>query len=147
MLEISGSISNEGKLTICNPPLLAEWRMKHAGKDVVLTLKLKRPKRSNQQNGYYWSVVVPLVQDALNGFGNEFDEMETHEFLKAKFNSVELEPVPDNFIEVPLSTSKLDTKGFMLYIEKIQQFASAMLGVYIPSTNEQTTIDFYINEQ
>lgn len=142
MIELQGVISQEGKLQVFNQPVLNQWRIANAGKNIVLSLKLKRKGRSTPQNAYYWAVVVPLIREAINKFGNEFDEAETHEFLKAKFNSIEIEPVPDNFIEVPQSTGKLDTVGFMTYIEKIQRFASQMLGVYIPAPNEAMTIDF-----
>lgn len=142
MLQLGGNITEEGKLRVFDQQKLDAWRLKNSGKDVVLSFKIKRKTRSAAQNGYYWKVVVPMVMEAINAFGNEFDEEETHEFLKAKFNAKEVEVVPDNFIEVPRSTSKLDTKEFMTYIEQIQQFAAAMLGVYIPGPNEQACIDF-----
>lgn len=142
MLQLGGNISVEGKLRVFDQQKLDAWRVKNSGKEVVLSFKIKRRTRSVEQNGYYWKVVVPMVMEAINSYGNEFDEQETHEFLKAKFNTKEVEVVPDNFIEVPRSTSRLDTKEFMTYVERIQQFASVMLGVYIPGPNEQAVIDF-----
>lgn len=88
-----------------------------------------------------------MVRDAINSFGNEFSSDDVHDYLKAKFNSKEVETMPDNFIEVPQSTSVLDTKAFMMYLDEIKKFASAMLGIYIPDPNEQAMIDFYIHQK
>lgn len=133
-------------MRVYNQAALNQWRINNAGKDIVLSLKIKRKTRSNPQNAYYWGVVVPLITEAFNKFGNDFKEEETHEFLKAKFNARQLEVIDGHHIDVPQSTSKLDTKEFMTYIEQIQQFASMLLGIYIPSPNEQTTIDYTLNQ-
>ena len=137
MLELGGKITVDGKLMVYDQQALNQWRLSNSGKDVILSLKLQRKSRSSKQNAYYWGVVIPIVRDAINSYGNEFSATDVHDFLKAKFNSKEIETVPDNFIEVPQSTSVLDTGGFMNYIETIQRFASTMLGVYVPGPNEQ----------
>lgn len=146
MLELQGKISDDGKLSVYNQQQLDAWRLKYAGSDIVLSVKLKRKKRSNPQNAYYWGVVVPMVTAGINQFGNDFEQEETHEFLKARFNAKEIELIEGHYIEMPQSTASLDTKEFMSYLEQIQQFASSMLGLYIANPNEQTTIDFYLNQ-
>lgn len=147
MLELQGNISDTAKLTIYNMPALNTWRTAHAGKDIVMTLKVKRKTRSHPQNAYYWGVVIPLVTKAINDLGNDFDEEETHEFLKKEFNCKEIDVLEGHSIKMPQSTARLDTKEFMAYIENIQHFASVMLNTYLPSPNEQTSIDFSLNNQ
>lgn len=147
MLQLGGTISHEGKLSVYDQRKLDAWRVKHAGKDIVLSIKEKRPTRSAPQNAYYWGVLVAMVMDGINSFGNDFDETETHEFLKGKFNAKQIEVTEGHYLDVAQSTSKMNTKEFMSYLESIQQFASITLGIYIPSPNEQTTIDFYINQE
>ncbi len=146
MLELQGNISDTAKLTIYNMPALNTWRTAHAGKDVIMTLKIKRNRRSLPQNAYYWGVVIPLVTKAINDLGNDFDEEETHEFIKSRFNTKQVEVFDGHYIDIPMSTAKLDTKEFMAFIERIQQFASTMLSLYIPSPNEQTQIDYSLNQ-
>ena len=50
-----------------------------------LTLEKVYNKRSNLQNGYYWAVVVPMVQDGLLDAGYKVNKEEKHDFLKSKF--------------------------------------------------------------
>lgn len=147
MIELQGHIGDDGKLSVYNQQALADYRQKHAGKDIILSIKIKRKRRSNPQNGYYWSVIVPMVMEAINNYGNDFDMDETHEFLKAKFNLKEVTVKDEGFIMMPQSTSRMDTAEFSSYCEHIRQFASLVLGVYIPAPNEQMTIDHYLNQQ
>jgi hypothetical protein len=146
MLEIGGNISTDGKLSVYNQQLLNEWRVANAGKDIVLTLKVRRKNRSSKQNAYYWGAVIPMITEAINRLGNDFSQDDTHNFLKAEFNAKQIEVIEGHYIDMPQSTSKLDTKAFMTYIENIQFFASSMLGLYIPSPNEQVSIDFSLNQ-
>ena len=142
MLTIGGNITADGKLRVFDQKTLDAWRIKHSGHDVVLSLKIKRKTRSSPQNAYYWGVIIPLITQAINDLGNDFKEEETHEFLKSKFNAKQIEVADGHYLDIPQSTSKMDTVEFMTYIENIQQFASMMLGIYIPSPNEQAQIDF-----
>ena len=141
MLTIDAKVNEWGIIKVADTGALAKWQIDNAGKEVVVTIKIKRQKRSNPQNAYYWGVVIPAVTNGINYLGNSFEEDETHEFLKARFNSKEIEIIPDHFIDVPQSTTKMDTFAFMEYIAKIQQFAAQMLNIYIPDPNEPMTID------
>jgi hypothetical protein len=146
MLQLGGTISADGKLSVYDQQKLNEWRMKHAGCNIVLTVKVKRKDRSTPQNAYYWGVVVPIVMDAINKYGNEYDAMDTHEFLKGRFNTKAVDVNEGYSLQIPQSTASLDTKEFGSYVGQIQQFASMVLGVYVPSPNEQLTIDHYLNQ-
>ena len=57
----------------------------YEGKTLTLSLKVARKERSNQQNSYYWAVIVviwkKLIQDE---WGEFFTSKEVHEFLKDK---------------------------------------------------------------
>lgn len=86
-------------------------------------------------------MVVKLIQERLVELGHEVMEMQTHEFLKGKFNYRTVELEDGHSLDLPCSTKDLTTVDFMIYVEKIQQFASELLGVYIPDPNEQLTMD------
>lgn len=102
-------------------------------------------QRSTQQNRYYWGVVVPMVKDGLNEKGTELTTEETHEFLKYKFNSKDLiNEDSGEVLQVPLSTTRLMTTGFIEYVEKIQRFAVEWLDVVIPDPGEQLQIDYHV---
>lgn len=100
-------------------------------------------QRSNQQNRFYWGVVVPMVRDGFNEKGTELSLEETHEFLKYKFNSTEfVNHDTGECLPVPISTTKLMTTGFMEYVEKIQRFAAEWFGIVIPDPGEILTLNF-----
>jgi len=135
-ITIRGTISDEGKIKLFNRDALVKWAADNKGKDVLMEVEVRTSKRSNPQNRYMWGIVIPMIQAGLNDFGNEFSKEETHDFLKAKFNNKEIELTEGHYIDVPQSTTRLDTMGFMEYILKIQQFASEMLGLVIPDPNQ-----------
>jgi len=90
---------------------------------MVLGNKTNATVRSEQQNRYYWGVVVDLL--AVNT-GYTPDEM--HEALKFKFLRVRREKLPDTV----RSTARLTKDEFCEYIEGIQRWAAVEMGVVIP---------------
>jgi len=87
------------------------------GYEVVIRKKDK--KRTNQQNKYYWGVV-------LETFSNEtgFTKEELHHQFAAKFIGVNRFTVKDESGEdielaIPKSTTELSTEAFNEYIDKI----------------------------
>lgn len=92
--------------------------------------------RSNQQNRYYWGVLIDLLSEHT-GFNRE----EMHEVLKHKFLRYTVWiPKKDNIKEqsiIAKSTSKLTTKQFEEYQSQIRQWASTDLGLFLPEPNEQ----------
>lgn len=100
---------------------------------VIVTIERKSRKRSNQQNAYYWGVIIPLCKRGFNDLGHDLNDEDTHTFLKSKFNALDI--VFEDTGEVfPLgrSTTEMDTIDFMMYVEKIQQFAAEILNTIIP---------------
>lgn len=93
--------------------------------------------RSNNQNRYYWGVVVKLICDHT---GYSADEI--HEILKYKFLSypITLLAKEKEELYVATSTTKLDTKQFEDYLSRVREWASIKLGVFIPQPNEAECI-------
>lgn len=111
-------------------------------KDYIQTLpdgdyefEVNRPKRGNNQNAYYWAVPVPMIVEALRDKGYDYDPVDVHEFLKLKFNP-KIIIVDKDEQRVGGSTRKLREDEFEEYIKKIQQWASEILELYIPSRGE-----------
>lgn len=136
-ITIRGQVTDQGKLNIFNKEVLTQWLADNKEKSVQVEIEVRKQKRSNPQNSYYWSVVVQMMKAAMNEYGNDFSTEETHSFLKAQFNYKEVELLEGHYVNVPRSTTKLDTTDFQEYVLKIQQFASEMLGIYIPDPNEK----------
>jgi hypothetical protein len=102
----------------------------------------RKNRRSNLQNAYYWGVVVAMVHEGLRDMGNDVSLMETHEYLKARFNTKEIvNTIVGEVTEVPMSTTDLNKEDFAAYIEKIQQFAAEYLNINIPSPGQQVAFE------
>jgi len=105
------------------------------GKNVTITIEKTRSKRSNDQNRYYWSGVVPIVHRGLKDAGYAISKDDTHLAMRAKFLS---EPIPmedGTYIDKFKSTTELTKSEFSDYIESIRDWAFDYLGVTIPPPN------------
>jgi len=118
------------------------------GKEVLITIERKRSKRSNEQNRYYWGLVIPLIQDRLNELGHRYTKDQTHENLKmwmadyapdVMLTEITLPDTGQTLTSVK-STTELTTSGFMEYKAAIQQWAVEMLGLDIPDPEEQLSV-------
>jgi hypothetical protein len=136
----SGFISR-GKMAVHDKKGLSDFVSAIDNMDVVLTIEKKKRRRSLSQNSYYFSVVVPMIRSRFIELGHDVNMSETHEFLKARFNKVDI--INEHTGEVfsfPRSTSDLTTVEFMAYIERVLLFASETLEITIPSPNTQTEL-------
>lgn len=107
--------------------------------DVVVTSKKK--KRSTKINRYYWGVVVAQIRDAFRELGNDVDSELTHEFLKGRFHYKEfIDTKSGEVMKLPQSTADITNTEFMEYMERIKQFGSEVLNIYIAEPNEQLEI-------
>ena len=114
-----------------------------AGKDIKITIEPKRKKRSNEQNRYYWGVLVTHWQQLLKDeHGLIYSAQETHEFLKANFNKVEIvNEDTGEFLTAPKSTTINTTTQMEEYHEKCRQVAFEFFGAVIPLPNEQIELN------
>lgn len=122
----------EGGKFVANDPILFRKAFYcHENKAVELQVKRYRKDRSLNQNKYYHGVVVPMISEAIG----EEDLEVVHGLLKNKFNH-EILVIGDDEIIKPLSTAKLNTEQFEIYLEKIRMWAAKFLGLYIPLPGE-----------
>lgn len=66
-----------------------------------------------------------------------------HEYFKQKFLGGEVITVLNEDISIIVSTTKLDTKQMTDYLNRIQEFASAELGIVLPTPEDLMWADFY----
>ena len=126
-----GTVDERGKLKLDEPERFGVAVSKLAGKPVLVSIKVYRPQRSNQQNGFYYGVVVPICAEE---WGNDVDS--THRDLAMKFLTVHADPESGKPLDSVRSTASLTTVEFEKYIEDIRRFVFSFSGIRIPLPNE-----------
>lgn len=101
-----------------------------SGSHVDITIRKHKEKRTNEQNRYYFGVVIPILADQF-GYDNPED---IHADLKRLFNPIESKIMPGETIGG--TTTTLSTVEFMAaddsYVERICRWAATEHGVFIP---------------
>jgi len=95
--------------------------------------RIRKP-RSNDQNGWLWGCIYPMLLEALLDAGWEFVSVEqVHEFFKAQMTADKVvNKHTGEIIEFPGSTATMDTVTFSTYCEKLREYAREFLNVEIP---------------
>lgn len=116
------------------------------GKACIFTIEKVKKTRSNNQNSFYWGVVLPIVQSGLKDATGEFRTSENiHYNILLKMFAPEKEIVnieTGECITEKISSSEMTTSQFMDYIVEIQQWSAEFLNIDIPNPNEETTLNF-----
>jgi hypothetical protein len=86
------------------------------GEEVTLAVHNRRPKRTEQQNRYYWGVYLPLVSKETG----EADLDRLHELFKGKFLSSGVVEVLGEKVRMKKSTTELGVAEFCQYIMDIE---------------------------
>jgi hypothetical protein len=131
------------KLKIINRKVFDHHIEQLNGKDITITIELKKKKRSNKQNAYYYAVVVPIIKQCLldAGFNGYRNTEQVCDLLKYRFLKTNETNENGEFIERIKSTSELTTSQFMDLIAEIQQWASEYFNVQIPDPNENLKLE------
>lgn len=108
------------------------------GFDVVLTIAKAKKKRSNNQNAYYWGLLIPLTQNAIKTeWGEIWSKEKTHDFYKLHFNYVEkVNETTSEVIKIPKSTTDNTTTQQEEYHAQIREFLKDWFNVTAPLPNE-----------
>lgn len=84
--------------------------------EVTLVIHNRRPKRTEQQNRYYWGVYLPLIAREKN----EPDLDRLHELFKVKFLTEGVVEVLGEKVRMKKSTTELGVGEFCQYILDIE---------------------------
>lgn len=123
--KFKATISN-GSINFYNREAFTKHIAKLEG-DVSITVTKWRKPRSNEQNKYYWGVVVQILSDEIG-----YTPDEIHDELRSRF----LREHGDKIDRIK-STTELSTVEFEDYVTQIKQFASIDLNIYIPDPNDE----------
>lgn len=96
------------------------------GEQVSLVLSNRRPKRSEQQNRYYWGVYLPRIARETG----EKDLDRLHELFKGKFLTEGVVEVLGEKVRLKRSTTRLSVSEFCQFIIDIE----TLTGVEAPPT-------------
>lgn len=113
---------------------LYEWFQQVCDGLYRLEVRRIRKPRSNDQNGWLWGCIYPMLLDGLIEQGWEFTRIEqVHEFFK---NLLARESVVNKhtgeIVEFPSSTALMDTLTFSTYCEKLREYGREFLSIEIP---------------
>lgn len=99
-----------------------------------IEVKKVRKPRSNDQNGWLWGCIYPMLLEALLDAGWEFVSVEqVHEFFKAQMTADKVvNKHTGEIIEFPGSTAMMDTVTFSTYCENLREYAREFLNIEIP---------------
>lgn len=86
------------------------------GENVTLAVHNQKPKRTEQQNRYYWGVYLPLIAEETG----EKDLDRLHELFKGKFLTMGVVEVLGEKVRMKKSTTELGVGEFCQYIMDIE---------------------------
>lgn len=128
------TLVKDGKVTR-NKSLIQRAFASFEGKEINLTIEKRSKKRSNAQNAFYWSVWIPLLQNAIyNEWGEFYPPNETHNLLKTICNYEEkVNPQTGEILHVPKSSTSLSTTEWeQEFKQKIKQLAMDFFSLDLP---------------
>lgn len=130
-------IQKDGHLPPKDRLAIAELLGKFPGKKLRIEISMHRKRRTDAQNAYYFAVVIPVVTRMLRDFGNDVNEIDTHEYLK--LNVMKLGKMvmgPNNVPQLlPGSSTEIPIDEWSDKMEMIRAWA-AKEGTTIPLPGE-----------
>lgn len=133
---MTSGIVEGGKLKLRNQKAFQAAMDAFVDGEVRVTIERARATRSEQQNRWYWGVIMKHLSEHT---GYTPDEL--HEYCKQRFNSKKVAFCDDNGVvkdeeTIGLSTTRLNKITFGEYCESIRQWAAEDLHVNIPDPGE-----------
>lgn len=143
-LQIQTSV-NSGRFKR-NRNLILKAINSYEGKDVLITFEKPKKHRSNNQNAYYWGVVLSIIQTGLLDATGELRNVNDIHYnillpMFAPLNEISNTETGEVITE-RITSSQMTTVQFMEYILEIQKWASEFLCIDIPDPNQETTLNF-----
>ena len=123
------TVKEDLSISFLNVAKVKQHILPFRGQTVEVTIEKRRKRRTDNQNSYYWGVVIRTIANEC-GYRSDEELAAVHAELKKKF-------LPHNGkLALPQSTTTLNTADFTEYIEKVRAWAATELGIYIPDPNE-----------
>ena len=113
------------------------------GKEVVITFDKPKKKRSNNQNSFYWGVLIPLMQSgAKDLWGEVWSIDKAHKHLSNKFVFHESVNEKNGLItQTPKSTTELTTTGWEVFMTEIRIYLLEDFDINAPEPNQEIKLE------
>jgi hypothetical protein len=111
--------------------------------DVILTLEKPKKKRSNNQNSFYWGVLIPLMQSgAKDLWGEVWSIDKAHKHLSNKFVFHEsINEKTGEVTQTPKSTTELTTTGWEVFMTEIRIYLLEDFDINAPEPNQEIKLE------
>jgi len=112
------------------------------GSDVVITIDKVKKKRSNNQNAFYWGVLIPLMQQgAKDTWGESWSVDKAHKHLSKLFVFHEsVNQKTGEITQTPKSTTELTTTDWEVYVTEIRIYLLENFDIDAPEPNQEITL-------
>ena len=113
------------------------------GKEVVITFDKPKKKRSNNQNSFYWGVLIPLMQSgAKDLWGEVWSIDKAHKHLSNKFVFHEsINEKTGEVTQTPKSTTELTTTGWEVFMTEIRIYLLEDFDINAPEPNQEIKLE------
>lgn len=103
-----------------------------------VNVNTSRKKRTNDQTGWLFGCIYPMLMEALINEGWEFTNVnQVHDFFLSTLTAQKvINKHTGEIITFPSSTKQMDTVVFSTYCEKLREYGSDFLHIEIPDPNK-----------
>jgi len=129
----SGVVTPDGKLELDSRNGFLGYVRTMAGKEIDLVITKRKYVRTNNQNRFWFGVVVPMFAEAC-GYAHHEHEAVHDELVRVL---VGLKPDSNPTLQIRQSTTDLSTEQFNELIEQAQIFGAEKLGIVIPDPDKE----------
>jgi hypothetical protein len=113
------------------------------GNDFKMILELPKKKRSNNQNRFYWGVLIPLMQlGAKDLWGEVWSIDKAHKHLSSKFVFHEsINERTGEITQTPKSTTELTTTGWEVFMTEVRIYLLEDFDIDAPEPNQEMKLE------
>ena len=104
-----------------------------------MVLEIRKPKRSLDQNRYYWAILSDISEQVVPG--KAYEPSMWHEYLRALFLPERMVELPDGSMKMlEGSTAELRVNEFTEYLEKVIKWSAEHDVVFSEETKNYGTV-------
>lgn len=123
-----------GELVIRDAEIFRQDLRRMADNELEVTIKPWRNSRSDNQNRYYWGIVIKIIAEETGMLPLQVHELMKEQFLREMAYMKTKSGIKE--VSIPGSSASLYTSEFEQYLSDIRAWASEFLGAWIPLPNE-----------
>lgn len=127
----SGTVSTDGKLFVDARGLFLAHLKRLANQPVQVVVKKLGRRKSQQQGGYLFGVLYPVIAEELGYRSYEVEEV--HDACMRELRGLKPEPNP---LKLRCSLRDMDHQQVSEYIEDLRHWAVTNYGIVTPEANK-----------